>query len=132
MPSGTFYRRVVDDFGVSGHLTVGVLLIVAMEVMGLPMQALEVLCILFGSLLPDIDHPNSTLGRYNVLNRTRLFRHRGKCHTLIGSILLSTPFIFLGGLIPFLYVFVGCVGHLLADKLYSFGKKKKAFAIKIW
>ena len=80
---------------------------------------------LTGSLLPDLDHPESKLGR-----RTRPFStlinlvlgHRGGTHSLLFLIL---PFL---GLAPFMPTFalglaLGTASHILADMIsYSAGK----------
>lgn len=118
--------------GAMGHIFYAVTLSCALSVIGLDLGAIGIALIIFGSLLPDVDHRSSTLGRFNVINRLRLTKHRGKCHTLIGSILLCVPFYITGGSLTFLWVFLGCVSHLCADKLHSFGKRKKPFAIKLW
>lgn len=72
-------------------------------------------CFLFvGSILPDIDSPNSLLGRYLYLN---FFKHRGWLHT----IWFILPF-FLCGLrfLPLLWLSLGMFLHLFWDNL-SYG-----------
>lgn len=75
--------------------------------------------LLFGSLLPDIDCKTSMLGRFNPF--VRLMRHRGRCHTLGGCILLSLPFA-LGGWKMSSLVFYGCLLHIISDKIYSWSR----------
>lgn len=102
-------------FNYRGHLLIGFM-------SGLPFNLGEnILFVLLGSLLPDIDHPYSMFGRYNLLAKHGLTTHRGRCHTLIGCLLLSIPFAIIGS---FQYVFIGCVSHILADWLHSWGKFK--------
>jgi membrane-bound metal-dependent hydrolase YbcI (DUF457 family) len=108
-----------------GHLMVGTAIGLA-----LTNHPAEMALVLFGSLLPDIDHPRSTLGQWNPL--TRFMKHRGKCHTLVGSVLLSVPFSLFGGWIPFALVLSGAVGHILSDRLVSMLPGRQRFRIKIW
>jgi membrane-bound metal-dependent hydrolase YbcI (DUF457 family) len=122
----------VNAFSGNTHAAFGFVMAILLHILGFEVGAWGIFFLLFGSLLPDIDHKRSILGRYNVLNWFGLFKHRGKCHTLIGSFLLSVPFYVLGGMKGLIFTFVGAVGHLCADKLYSYGKKKKPFAIRIW
>lgn len=89
----------------------------------------DVAFILFGSLLPDIDHPRSTLGRWNVF--TRFMTHRGHCHSLIGCVLLSLPFL-LGGWSPFVFVLAGALGHIGTDRVTALMPGKKSFKLKVW
>ena len=86
-------------------------------------------CILFGSLLPDIDHPRSVLGRYNIF--IRWMKHRGHCHTLLGILLLSFPFLLFGTSI-YGFIILGAVAHILSDKLFSWFPKKQRFQLRVW
>lgn len=89
-----------------------------------------IIFILIGSLLPDIDHPNSTFGRYNPF--TGLMKHRGKCHTIIGCMLLSSPFMLIS-LSAFWCVLYGAILHLVSDKVYSLtSPRRRKYAIKLW
>jgi len=114
------------------HAFFGFVAAVILTAFGVHLGTIGVVLVVFGSLLPDIDHPRAIVGRFNLFNRFGLFTHRGKCHTLIGSFLLSTPFYLVSGTRSLLLVFVGAVSHLWADKLYSFGKRKKPFTIRLW
>ena len=140
----------MDDFNALGHTVTG--LILSILVVDTAMGAAGILFVLFGSLLPDIDHRNSTLGRFNPLTRIRwkkrkqptggkkrskkpeyhtLVKHRGKCHTVAGALLLSLPFLLLGPL-AFILVAYGALGHLVADKIHSWLPNKQKFRIKVW
>jgi membrane-bound metal-dependent hydrolase YbcI (DUF457 family) len=130
--AGSFLKGELRTFGYRGHLLFGVIIAAALVGFHVAVGALEFALILFGSLLPDIDHRHAKLGRYNPFAHLRMAKHRGRCHTLIGVLLLSAPFYLLGGLTGLLFVFGGAVGHLCADKIYSFGKHKEPFAIRIW
>ena len=97
-----------------------------------------------GGLMPDIDHPNSTISRYKVLGVpifkpiawliNTLFGHRGATHTLWALILTSAPFLVLPTFIPTNYVIlqilsvlfgigyaVGYFSHLFLDSLTPSG-----------
>ena len=56
-----------------------------------PLDLLSTMLIVLGSLAPDIDHPHSVLGRYNVF--ASLMKHRGFMHTLPALALWFIPFI---------------------------------------
>ena len=118
-------RRVVEDFNAGGHLLMG-------TVLGLLLanHPAEFALVLFGSLLPDIDHQQSTLGKWNPF--ARFMTHRGKCHTLAGCVLLCSPFLLFGDIRIPLLVFAGCVGHLLGDKLASWLPGRKKFRLRLW
>ena len=121
--------KVVIVFNKQGHLIIGLLGGIALLVF-CTLSPVSLIFILLGSLIPDIDHWNSTLGRYNPF--VRFMKHRGKCHTIIGCMLLSSPFILLG-LNAFLSVFYGAILHIIGDKIYSMtGKKRRRFYIRIW
>lgn len=84
----------------------------------------------FGGLLPDIDHPESTIGRRlkpisYVVNT--VFGHRGFTHTIFSLILLSYLLFIISGWIPvsikgfalamFTGIIIGYSSHLLLDML---------------
>jgi len=81
------------------------------------------------SPLPDIDHPYSFYGKYNPA--ACLMKHRGHCHSIIGSIMLALPFIEFSINI-FALVFIACIGHLVADRISSSFPGKWPFKIKVW
>lgn len=134
----------MDDFNAFGHVVIGLSLGVLVADSGIAF--LLVAC---GSLLPDIDHPNSTFGKYNLLHKVgarkrkrarknnekappnRFVKHRGKCHTVFGAMLLCSPFMVLGP-IAYSLVLYGAFTHLLADKAYSWLPKKRKFQLKMW
>lgn len=71
---------------------------------------------MLGSLFPDLDSPNSTLGKFNIF--ARFMRHRGSTHTLLG-LFLTSLFIFLLAKdtnAAFNFAF-GYFTHLLLDTL---------------
>lgn len=88
----------------------------------------------FGSLLPDIDHPNSKMGRrVKPLSKfiNKLVGHRGATHTLLAMMIVSLVLFLLNlslplslqplGLTAVLGVTVGYFNHLLLDALTPSG-----------
>ena len=104
------------------HIIIGLLFSV-----GFTSEPRDIVFIMIGSLLPDIDHPRSILGRFNIF--TSLMTHRGFCHTLVGCIVLSSPFTYIYGEAP--YVLLGTISHLFADRLQS-ANGNRMFRIKLW
>lgn len=84
--------------------------------------------ILLGSLLPDIDHKKSTLGRFNPF--ARYMKHRGWTHTIFGCVTLSSPML-LFDINFFTYLLIGCLSHIFGDRLHSIFTKSK-FKIRFW
>ena len=79
------------------------------------------LLLAFGSLLPDIDHPKSKLGRYFPLGR--FMKHRAwYTHSIIGAFLLPLPFLLIGKSY-YIIVALGCLSHVMADTLTPGGTK---------
>lgn len=88
----------------------------------------------FGSLLPDIDHPNSKMGR-RVKPLSKLINkavgHRGATHTLLAMALVSFALFMLNlslpvvlqplGLVVVLGVTIGYFSHLFLDALTPSG-----------
>lgn len=121
--------KAVIVFNKKGHLIIGLLGGIAL-LMFYTLTPVSLIFILLGSLIPDIDHKKSTLGRYNPF--VRFMKHRGKCHTIIGCMLLATPFILIS-VTAFLSVFYGAILHIVGDKIYSWtGKNRRRFYIRIW
>ena len=117
-------REKVIIFNFLGHLIIG-------SIVGLfiAQSPLVFFCILFGSLLPDIDLRTSTLARYNIFSRW--MTHRGHCHSLLDVLLLAFPFI-LFGIVAYEFIALGAVVHILSDKLFSWFPKKQGFELKMW
>lgn len=80
---------------------------------------LAILCLILGSLLPDIDHPRSTLGRY-FFPISAVVKHRGFTHSFIGALLFSLPVLYFGLEYYFLTIW-GYLTHLIADTLTPMG-----------
>lgn len=73
-----------------------------------------------GSLLPDLDHPRSTLGRRIFGASTLGLKHRGWMHSLVGLIIFATLFAAINSkLVP--GITFGYFLHLLADTLNPAG-----------
>ncbi len=86
----------------------------------IPQLLFYVPLILFGSLLPDIDHPNSKLGR-KIWPISKLinwvFGHRGFLHSIFFVLLISIPIgIYFGFSFGFA-IAIGILSHLLSDAL---------------
>ncbi len=79
-------------------------------------QILYIALILFGSLLPDIDHPDSKLGK-KVKIIGFLFEHRGFFHSIFALILLVLPFMILKLEYIAWPLGIGYLSHILADAL---------------
>ncbi len=80
-----------------------------------------ILLLVFGSLLPDIDHSKSKVGRYFPIGY--FMKHRAwYTHSIIGAFLLSLPFLLID---KFYYILVafGCLSHVFADTLTPLGTK---------
>jgi len=76
-----------------------------------------IICILFGSLLPDIDTKTSSLGRWIVFRPFQVaFAHRGITHSLLFLGILSLAFWYIlpQGLLGFV---IGYGSHLFLDLL---------------
>ena len=75
-----------------------------------------------GSLLPDIDHSKSKIGRL-VPHISHMMKHRAwYTHSIVGAFLLPLPFLFFGK--PYyMIIALGCLGHVIADTLTTRGTK---------
>lgn len=80
-----------------------------------------VLLLAFGSLLPDIDHPKSKIGKYLPIGY--FMKHRAwYTHSIIGAFLLPLPFLLINKSY-YVLVALGCLSHTLADTLTPGGTK---------
>jgi len=70
--------------------------------------------VLFGSALPDIDHPNSFIGKKTKIIAW-LFEHRGFWHSLFALIPISFAFSFVLAKINLYALFIGYASHLIID-----------------
>lgn len=78
-------------------------------------QILFIILVLFGGLLPDIDHPKSKLGRY-FRPVMFLFEHRGFFHSFLVLPLITAVLFFFFHMPQFaLPIIIGYISHLLAD-----------------
>lgn len=98
------------------------------------------ICVSFGSLLPDIDNKNSLINKLLPINLSKYFVHHGICHSLIGwlifcliSLIILFPiicYVKLIGTMIYLGLIIGYFLHLLEDSfsrsgiiwMYPFGK----------
>ncbi|MBI1970803.1 metal-dependent hydrolase [Candidatus Woesearchaeota archaeon] len=99
------------------HLAIGFLVgLIAMHYIQPSNQVLFMILILLGSLLPDIDHPNSTLGRKTKIIAL-LFEHRGFFHGFLSIIPLLFLLSFILTKVQLIAVALGYASHLLSDAL---------------
>lgn len=117
-------------FNYTGHLVIG-------SAAGYYVAKSPILfmAVLIGALLVDIDHPQSTVGRYNPF--VGFMKHRGHCHSILGTLLLALPFLLIQteaikGTDMYAMVTIGELSHLVGDKIYSWLPGKSEFKIKIW
>ena len=108
----------------TGHMAVGILAGACM----IHSDAMSIAIVALASLVPDIDHPKSTLGRYNPL--AKFMKHRGFTHTFIGSALISLPIMYINAHIC-ICVYAGCISHILADKLMSVLPGHRKFKLRL-
>ena len=126
----------VGDFKGITHILVGISFFMAVEnYFFLAIDGFIILtCIVIGSLLPDIDHPSSKLGRY-AYPLSAVVQHRGFTHSLISSLILPLPAILISTRYYYALV-VGYLLHLLADTLNPSGVMwlypyKKKYSLKL-
>lgn len=67
--------------------------------------------VVIGSILPDIDHSGSMIGK-NIPLLPKLFKHRGFTHSILFCILISFINIWLG---------IGCMVHIIMDMMTKQG-----------
>jgi inner membrane protein len=67
--------------------------------------------LIIGSILPDVDHPGSMIGK-NVPLLPKLLRHRGFTHSILFSILISLFNVWLG---------IGSLVHIVMDMMTKQG-----------
>jgi len=95
-------------------------------------QILFITLVILGSLLPDIDHPDSKVGR-KVKIIAFLFEHRGFFHSIILLAIVNAIFWWYSNITIYLIAFnIGYVSHILLDAFnhqgimpfHPFSKKK--------
>ncbi len=76
---------------------------------------LYVAAVLVGAHLPDVDHPDSTLGKY-VKPIGLLFSHRGFFHSVFAAALVyAVPFYLFGNATVAFGLLIGYVSHIIGD-----------------
>ena len=86
-------------------------------------KALFMFIVLLGALMPDIDHPNSKLGRKLGIISSMLrfiFGHRKLFHSLLFVILISLLGYYFNNEAG-IALFIGCTTHLIADSVTKQG-----------
>lgn len=99
---------------------------------------------IFGSLLPDIDEPESWIGKRTPLIShlfNVLFGHRGATHFLVFPLPIIASLYFITDTVVCLFVFgiiIGYISHFLGDLsadegiknfLFPFGKREKRYVL---
>lgn len=82
------------------------------------------LFVLLGGLLPDIDHPESTIGKkFGFVSRAMqtIFGHRGAIHSLWGMLVLCGLFWYFINKTYGVALAIGFFSHLLADGMTKQG-----------
>lgn len=101
------------------HVALTILFVVILSPMLHINPILFLLVAVFATLLPDIDHANSKLGR-KVPLVSFFFKHRGFLHSLFPPIILYVVFAFIYEPIG-IALFVGYVSHLIGDAVTEHG-----------
>ena len=104
------------------HVAFGILLGVVTYTVFAPTQPfLFMALVLLGSMLPDIDHPNSVIGK-RVKIVSFLFEHRGFFHSLFALVLFgSIGVLAFPGTGAALGIALGYFSHLLIDSITKEG-----------
>lgn len=84
---------------------------------------LVVFFILLGAILPDIDYPESILGKLNPFVWMGLMNHRGFSHTIPGMLFFCSLAIYLFGWIYSASIAAGYLLHLISDTFTPKGIK---------
>lgn len=123
------------------HVLVGSLSAVGMAAAGhLEMSAVNIAAAALGSLLPDIDHTKSAVGRRLLplsMLVSSIFGHRGITHSLLAVIGLGFALAFYAPSMPewAVAIIIGYLSHLAADWLTPYGvpllwPKRKTFSAR--
>lgn len=91
------------------HVVIAIALALHLQYTGL-----QIVFVIIGAILPDIDHPKSIIGRFNLFSY--FMKHRGFAHSLAGCICFALLFERMG---QAEYVFIGALSHILADSVSS-------------
>lgn len=110
----------------NSHLIFGLLIgLIWISFFGVSNKYMFIGFVLFASLLPDIDHPQSKLGRKVkpiswLVNK--VFGHRGVLHSIFPAIILYFVFVYaIGWKTVGMGLSVGFVSHLMSDALTKEG-----------
>ena len=104
------------------HLALGFLsALFAMQVLSPENQILFLVLVLFGSLAPDLDHPDSKLGKRTKI-LAYLFEHRGFMHSIYAfSIFFFISYVLFGTSVYLWAVPLGYLSHLISDSISKEG-----------
>ncbi len=109
----------MDDFNYIIHIVIAVVALIGASTVGIALTTSQIIFCILGSVLPDIDHHHSLIGRYNPF--ARIMIHRGFTHTLVASALFSII-----GLWDAAYfaTLAGYLSHIAGDYVSSGGQWK--------
>ena len=114
---------------------------------GRPIDAFSTMAAAMGGLLPDLDHPESVLGRRIPLISiplARTFGHRGMTHSLLAVAVLMIALVFLTTMAGWttltwlvLPIIVGYLSHILGDAMTPSGvplfwPKKRTYTLNLF
>jgi inner membrane protein len=106
------------------HLVVG-LLVALLILLFFPAESalLVIPLVLFGALLPDVDHEGSRINKLIPITRwiPWFFSHRGFFHSLFPPLAVIIVAVAFGAPVLGVYVVVGYITHLLTDMLTQAG-----------
>ncbi len=109
------------------HILLGVgLFLIVNDFISFENQALALLLVLLGSILPDIDSRYSKINRWSGIVGifvTFFFKHRGIFHSLVFHFILALIAGYFFGFIYALALFIGYSAHLIGDALTRGGVK---------
>jgi membrane-bound metal-dependent hydrolase YbcI (DUF457 family) len=106
------------------HLAVGLLAALILLWFFPELNALVIIpLVLFGALLPDVDHDGSKINKFLPITRIIpvFFTHRGFFHSLFPPLIMVVAAIALGIPLLGIYVVIGYCSHLLTDMLTEAG-----------
>ena len=104
------------------HLALGFLTaLFAMQVLSPENQILFLILVLFGSLAPDLDHPDSKLGKRTKIF-AYLFEHRGFMHSIYAvAIFFFISYLLFNTSVYLWAVPLGYLSHLISDSISKEG-----------
>ncbi|WP_427340767.1 metal-dependent hydrolase [Caloranaerobacter sp. DY30410] len=97
---------------------------------------LVIIFLALGSVLADIDHPSSIIGKFFIPINAVVKHRNGYTHSLLGAFLFTVPILLIDK-VYFVTALVGYISHLLVDTLtpagvkWLFPFKNKSYSLKV-